>query len=709
MKLFFAQQFYCIAGVILLTLQSSILAAADDNELANTDTLRSNITLHNSYAINMPSIDTLIVKGYRVNPLGETLSASEGVVSSEDIASRPVLRTGEILEFVPGMVVTQHSGSGKANQYFLRGFNLDHGTDFNTSVDGMPANMRTHGHGQGYTDLNFIIPEMINSIEYHKGPYYADVGDFSGAGAAAFTIKNQLGENLLATTAGENNYGRLLVAGEIKLTSGQLLLGFETNTYDGPWADINEDVDKKNFVGRYVSSGAQNDFSITLMAYDNQWKSADQIPQRAVEQHIIDALGSLDTGVGGESSRYSLSSNWQNEVWALNAYAVRSSLDVFSNFTYFLDDPINGDQFEQVDERSIIGGAGSYQWQTDFAGKNIVNKLGAEVRYDDIGQVGLYHTKERERLSTKRQDAVDESSLGLFSQTTISLSEKLNTHVGIRYDYFAVAVDSHLKVNSGNASQGKASLKMGMNYRFSEKVEGYINAGQGFHSNDARGTTITQDPVTGEASERVNLLAPSTGVEVGVKFFDAQRYNLSTSLWYLRSASELVFVGDAGNTEASRASARHGLEVASYYWIDQRWNLDAELAWIEGRFTEAVATEGKYIEGAVPFVASAGISYGTPTKGFHSSLRFRYFGARQLDSFNQHKARATRTVNLGVAYAWPAFTLDLDALNLLKSTDHDIDYFYRSRLHGEAPEGVEDLHYHPVEPRTLRLKAEYRF
>lgn len=189
------------------------------------------------------------------------------------------------------MVVTQHSGSGKANQYFLRGFNLDHGTDFNTSVDGIPVNMRTHGHGQGYTDLNFIIPELINSIQYHKSPDYADVGDFSGAGAAAFTIKNQLTENVLSATAGANNYGRVLAAGEINLSSVQLLLGLEVNAYDGPWSDINEDANKKKFLARYCSNIMGGDFSLTLRAYDNHWNSADKIPQRAVKQQIIDELG----------------------------------------------------------------------------------------------------------------------------------------------------------------------------------------------------------------------------------------------------------------------------------------------------------------------------------------------------------------------------------------------------------------------------------
>ncbi len=655
------------------------------------------------------SSETVLVRGYRANPINETLSASEGVIGSEEIANRPLLRTGEILEFVPGMVVTQHSGSGKANQYFLRGFNLDHGTDFNSSIDAMPINMRTHGHGQGYTDLNFIIPEFINSIDYRKGPYYAGISDFSGAGAAIFSLKNSVDENLLALTLGEDEYSRLLATGGINIGNDKLLLGLEAQTYDGPWSMVNEDVEKYNFMGRYVSSLSDGDFTLTLMAYDNNWGSADQIPERAVKQKIIDSLGSFDTSVGGSSSRYSLSSSWQNTQWKADLYAIKSSLDLFSNFTYFLDDPINGDQFEQVDERSILGGAFKHNWANDFSGFAINHELGAEFRYDKIATVGLYHTVERQRLSTTREDSVDEGSLGLFAQSNIKITEKLSTHLGLRYDYYKVDVNSNITENSGAATDGKVSVKAGATYQFNENVEAYFNAGQGFHSNDARGATITQDPVSGEPSNAVDLIVPSTGAEIGVKVFDEKRFNISTSLWYLRSESELLFVGDAGNTEPSRASSRYGIEIASYYWLSNDWNFDMEFARTISTYTERPNSEGKYVEGSVPLVGSAGITYGAQNPGVHGSLRYRYFGAHKLDSFNQYKVGATSTMNFGLGYRWRHTGLELNILNLLDSKDHDIDYFYASRLNGEPEEGIEDVHYHPVEPRTVRLKVDYRF
>ena len=653
--------------------------------------------------------ETVLVKGYRINPLGEKLSASEGTIGSEEIANRPLLRTGEILEFVPGMVVTQHSGSGKANQYFLRGFNLDHGTDFNSAIDGMPINMRTHGHGQGYTDLNFILPEFVNNIDYRKGPYYAEVSDFSGAGAAVFSLKEKLEENLVSLTLGENNYMRLLGAGEIEVKDGLLMVGVEKQIYDGPWSMIAEDVDKNNFIARYLTSVNDGDFSLTVMAYTNEWRSADQIPERAVEQNIIDRLGSLDTGVGGESSRYSISTGWHNENWATNLYAIKSDLDLFSNFTYFLDDPINGDQFEQVDERYIYGGNLKHDWNLTTNGRNINNEVGVEFRYDNIGEVGLYHTNDRQRFATTRLDSVDEASIGIFAQTSIDITTEFNTHFGVRYDYYNAEVDSNIDVNSGSAHDDKVSLKAGVSYHFSDSLEGYFNVGQGFHSNDVRGATITVDPIDGSPSDPVDLIVPSTGAEIGLKLFNEKRFNLSTSFWYLKSDSELIFVGDAGNTEASRKSSRYGAEIAGYYWIDNIWNFDIELAKTFANYTENKKEEGKYVEGSVPFVASLGITYGAQATGLHSSLRYRYFGARKLDSFDQQKANSTNTVNFGLGYRFSYTSVELEILNLLDSDDHDIDYFYPSRLTGEPDEGIEDNHYHPVEPRTLRLKIDYKF
>lgn len=653
-------------------------------------------------------LEAIEVDGHYQSYIGESLSTSEGVIGDGEIKKRPLLRVGEILEFVPGMAVTQHSGSGKANQYFLRGFNLDHGTDFSITVDGMPLNMRTHGHGQGYMDMNFIIPEMIKRMDYQKGVYYPQNGDFSSAGAAHIYLPNALESGSATVEVGEYGYKRALLMDDFKTASGNLVLGLEGQTYDGPWSDVEEGVEKKNFLARYHGHTPQGTYSVTFMAYDNQWDSADQIPQRAVDQGIIDTYGSLDTSVGGKSSRYSLSGQWSgNDGWSANLYAIQSNMNLWSDFTYYLDNPAQGDQFEQVDKRWIYGGevkrvllfGGNYSGQAQY---------GAQFRYDDIGEVALYNTQDRTRFNTIRKDKVSEKSIGLYAMADVDLTPKLSLMGGARYDYFAADVESDLSANSGSAGEGIASLKGGLSYAFNDAWEAYLNAGQGFHSNDARGATNEIDPQSGTPVDSVDLLVRSVGAETGVRFSTPGLFNASLAFWWLKLDSELLFVGDAGNTEASRPSERYGVEFAGYYRLQKNVNLDFEASYTESRFTDTVAGEGKYIDGALPVVVSAGISH-MPDLGWRQSLRIRHLGARPLTSDNSVKSKDSTILNAAMGYAWKKWRTELEVFNLLDSRDHDIDYYYTSRLSFEPAQGVDDIHFHPVEPRALRFKVSYLF
>ena len=652
-------------------------------------------------------LEQISVKGRQTSLLGLASSASEGVVGSAEIADRPLLRAGEILEFIPGMVVTQHSGSGKANQYFLRGFNLDHGTDFASYVDGMPVNMRSHGHGQGYTDLSFLIPELVSQIDYQKGAYHANSGDFSAAGVARFGLQNR-SRKQAELTLGQNNYQRLLAKGSVKQGSADVLWAAELQHYDGPWTDINEDVDKLNLLARYSKLLGSGQFALTLMAYNNSWNAADQVPQRAVSQGLIDAFGSLDTTVGGDSSRYSVSASWYSDAWQWHAYAIQAELDLWSNFTYFLRDPINGDQFEQVDKRWIYGAELSRHWHHQLGEFAIEHVVGLQMRYDDIAEVGLYNTKSRQRLSTVRADTVQQGSAALFSQSTMQLNSNWNAHLGLRYDYFTADIRSDLAANSGDATDGIASLKAGLSYQLSANWQAYINAGQGFHSNDVRGATTRIDPQSGDSVTPVDLLVRSKGAELGLRFFDYTAFNVSAALWYLQMDSELLYVGDAGSNEPSRASRRYGVELAAYYWLNSNWSLDTELALTRSRFTEPAFDEGNYVDGALPMVLSMGLIY-KADRPWQLSLRLRHFGKRTLDSFNRQRSAASTTLNAGYRYQWPRWQLAVDLLNMLDSRDSDIDYFYASRLPAEPAEGVADRHSHPLEPRTARLKLTYRF
>lgn len=663
-----------------------------------------------------PQLEEVSVTGRRLNLVGEAQSASQGLVSQQEIALRPILRTGDVLELVPGMVVTQHSGTGKANQYFLRGFNLDHGTDFATFVDGMPVNLRTHGHGQGYTDLNFVIPETISTLAYKKGPYYAAVSDFSSAGSAHLRTADRFDTGLLEVAAGESDFYRMVLLDSMALAAGTGSYALELNSYDGPWRDIEEDVQKINLMLKYATRVGDGDATVSFMAYDNQWNSPDQIPGRAVDNGLIDELGSIDDTVGGESSRYSLATRWMNNDWDVSAYAIRYQLKLWSNFTYYLDDQVQGDQFEQKDKRWLYGGRADYRQELTFAGRPTVNRFGGEFRYDDIDEVGLYKTRGRTELGPVRSDRVKEWNTGVYGENQITWSDRIRTVLGARYDYFDFDVNGlvernisgiDLRANSGLAHADKLALKGSLVYTFNPEWEAYLAAGQGLHSNDARGTTAAVDPGDGSPVAPVDPLVDSLGYEVGLRGFWNERLNTSIALWALELDSELLFVGDAGNTEASRASERQGVEMTVYYRLTDQWTVDLEYAYTDTKFTDS-APEGDQIPGSIEQVVQTGISADFPG-GWFGSLRLRYFGKRPLLEDGSVESDATTVVNLRAGYHAPKWELKVDVLNVFDSDDHDIDYYYASRLPGEPAAGVEDIHYHILEPRTVRVYASYLF
>ena len=661
---------------------------------------------------NVIQLDAYRVSGRSSNLAGETLSASQGIVGNTELAYRPILRTGEILETIPGLIATQHSGTGKANQYFLRGFNLDHGSDFATYLDGMPVNIPTHGHGQGYTDVNFIIPELVSTIEYKKGPYYASIGDFSSAGSTQISTMHALISGFAVLNIGQDDYLRAVVADTVEWNEGTLLAAGETQSYDGPW-DIGEDLKKINALVKYNRRTEVSSLSLSFMGYDSSWDSADQIPLRAVESGLISHLGSIDEDLGGETSRYSLSANYSivsgDSHLRANAYAIRYDLNLWSNFTYFLDDPVNGDEFEQADERMIYGGGIDYtSYHQEIFGKDTRQTAGVQFRYDDVQKVGLYKTTARTRLSTVREDSVNELALGAFYENEIFWNSKLRSILGIRADYYNFEVNSNLAENSGDADDTLLNPKLSLIYAINATSEAFLSLGYGFHSNDARGTTINVDPVDGETPvEKVDPLVQSFGAEIGSRFFVHNRLNTSLSLWYLELDSELLFVGDAGSTEASRPSQRYGLEFANYLTLDDGLSLELDVSITDARFDDDDPA-GDEIPGALSTVLSAAITKQT-SQGYLASLRVRYFGESPLIEDGSIESEGSMILNSRIGYQDERFAAYLDILNLLDSDDNDITYFYPSRLPGEAAEGVEDIHYHIIEPRTIRAYLQIRF
>jgi hypothetical protein len=660
---------------------------------------------------NKGVLEEVVVKGRKLNLAGEARSASEGVIGQEDLQLRPLLRPGDVLESIPGLIMTQHSGTGKSNQMFLRGFNLDHGTDFSTKVDGMPVNLRTHGHGQGYTDINFLIPELIRTISYVKGPYHAELGDFSSAGGAHIRTFDRLNQGQLSVGIGENGFLRGLTAADTALGQGQLLGAIEAQRYDGPWTDIDEDLDKVNALLRWSGEGVNSSYGVTAMFYDAEWNSADQLPQRAVRNGLVDALGSIDPTLGGSTRRSSLSGMHAWEVGRhrneINAWIIDYDFELWSNFTYLLDDPVNGDQFEQVDSRTIYGGDWSLRWLGAIGRGHLHHTLGAQFRYDDIGKVGLYRTRERERLGLTRLDSVDETSVGLYYEMEWRISEKWRSVLGLRGDYYWFDVKSNLPENSGDESDGIVSPKGSLIYTIDDVTEAYASGGLGFHSNDARGATISVDPVTGESVEPVDPLVRSTGAEIGFRTIWLDNWNASFAAWYLELDSELLFVGDAGNTEASGASRRWGVEFNNVWTLSDVWSFEADLAWTDARLTKAPPAEDN-VPGALETVITGAVN-ATWSNGWFSSLRLRYFGPAPLVEDGSVESDGSSMANLLLGWSNPRWRVQLEVLNLFDSDDHDVSYYYASRLPGEPLEGIEDIHYHIFEPRQFRLRASWLF
>lgn len=638
------------------------------------------------------------------NLVGIAQSASQGAITARQLETRPIMRPGEVLETVPGLVISQHSGEGKANQYYLRGFNLDHGTDFATSVAGTPVNMPTHGHGHGYSDTNFLISELVSGVQFSKGPYFADQGDFATAGAANINYVNTLARPIVRAAGGGQGFARVLGAVSPELGAGHLLAAFETQRNDGPW-DRGDDYRKYNGTARYSQGDAVNGYAITGMGYHATWNATDQIPTRAVAEGLIGRFGNLDASGGGDTYRYSGAFEWQrtrgNAATKVTAYGLLYDLNLFSNFTYFLDDPDNGDQFHQEDHRFVSGAKVSHRRLGRLAGRPSQNTIGVQLRNDNIMTVGLHHTVQRQRLETVRVDSVVQTGLAGYAQNETAWTPWLRTLAGVRVDGTFFDVEAGEPVNSGSGNAGLVSPKGGAIFGPWQGTEVYVNGGLGFHSNDARGATITIDPATGQPADRVTPLVRAKGAEVGVRSVAIPHLQTTVTLWTLSFDSELLFVGDAGTTEASRPSHRYGVEWTNYYAPRPWLILDADLAVSSSEFTDDDPA-GDAIPGAVGTVVSAGVTVDS-VRHLFGSLRWRYFGPRPLIEDDSVRSASTSLVNLQAGYRFTSnVRLAVDVFNLFDADASDIDYFYASRLPGEPAAGIDDIHFHPTLPRTAR-------
>jgi TonB dependent receptor/TonB-dependent Receptor Plug Domain len=647
-----------------------------------------------------PTLDTTVVTGRTSDMVGVATSANQGTVGAADLSLRPLLRPAETVENVPGVIVTQHSGSGKANQYFLRGFNLDHGTDLAISADGIPVNMPTHAHGQGYADLNFLIPELIEGVDYKKGPYYADVGDFGSAGAFNIRYYDKLPAGIAIADGGQVGYGRALVANNLAAAGGNLIYAGEYEHNDGPWT-IGDNEQKFDGMLRFTNGDEQRGLTITATAYHNAWHSTDQVPDRAITEGLISPWGEIDTTDAGNTGRYALSADWHTRDAASSShvmvYALHYDLDLFSDFTYFLDDPVHGDQIEQQDNRGVFGAKASHSWIGTLLGASSETTIGIQLRDDEIRN-GLYHTEARVRLNAVTVNDISETNAAPYVESRVWWSDWFRTVVGLRLDAFWLDVRNIAGGNAGYVQSSLPSPKLDLVFGPWKNTEYYIDAGYGFHSNDARGVVATVNPAT--------ALPRSFGAEVGARTGLLPGLQSSVSLWMLDLNSELVWDGDAGTDDPSGPTRRYGIELANFYTPLHWLTIDADYAWSHARFTD-YEPAGNYVPEALVATFDGGIAVHDldgALSNYSGGLRWRYFGPRPLTQNDSVSSKATSLVYADLGYRInDRWRVALDVFNLFDTRASDIDYFYVSRLRGEPLAGVADVHTHPAEPRELRL------
>ncbi|MCB4862538.1 TonB-dependent receptor [Sphingobium sp. PNB] len=633
----------------------------------------------------------IIVFGRGEAKIGVAQAASEGSVAGSDLLVRPLLRVAELLEAVPGMVAAQHSGSGKANQYFLRGFNLDHGSDFTTYIDGVQMNFRSHGHGQGYLDLNGLIPEIIAREDFRKGPYRADGGDFALAGAAYMKTIDGFDRPWMSVEGGSYGSRRIAAGGTIKgFGPGELTLVAQAKAYDGPWE---EPEHLRHYAGfaKYRAGAVE----ATLHAYRATWRPTEQIPERIVGSPVCaDMFCSPDPSARGATTRFVGNVAVTQADWRANGYAQYYDWSMYSNPTYA--DPDGGSaQIRQYDRRWIIGATAEKRWSL---GSTLDFGVGTEDRYDHIGNVGVSRTADRAFLSSLGRYHVEELSLALYGDVTWRPLPGLRVTGGLRGDHYRYAVRARdaaaAALGEGKGSDSLLSPKASLAYRVAPALELYANWGRGFHSNDVRGAV--------NVDTAVPVLVRGTGKELGGRV-QIGSASLTATYWWLNVGSELRFVGDSNAVEPTGASKRHGYEIVAF-WRPLPW-----LA-LDGNYTASHSRydNGDRIPNAFENAASGGVA--VVLGRWETSLRVRHLGPYPLIEDNSVRDKGSTVVNARGAWKGKRIELYGELLNIFDSRDKDIAYFYESYIPAFDMTGPQEGRLsRVVEPRTVRLGMKVKF
>lgn len=648
------------------------------------------------------NIETVEIIADRQNLVGSADTSSEGVVVKDELDLLPAFRPGQLFETVPGLTVTSHSGEGKANQYLLRGFNLDHGTDLGVFVDGMPVNEPSHAHGQGYSDLNFLIPELAAGVDFTKGPYFANAGDFSAVGVVRTRLLDAVGDQATAAS-GMLGYERGFVSAAREIGTDTLLGATEFVHYDGPWVRP-DDMRKFNVILRYIHGDADNGLTATLMFYRGSWNATTDQPERAIAEGLISRFGSLDPSDGGEAMRTSLSVQYHVPLLGgqigVNAYAINNRLTLLNNFTHFLVDPIDGDQEAQNEVRDTLGTAFNYRNSNDVIGLQNDFLLGASDR-DDQNHVYRYHTKARQYLSTFEDDHLHLDNGSFYVQDVVHWTSWLRTLTGVRED---VIEGGDIGTNGGTAEQWLFQPKGDIIVTPLDWLEGYASAGLGFHSDDLRGVTRAASSGTAGAP----LMAKQMGEELGLRANILPSLTATFTYFYMKAQSETTYDADVGQDSAGPGSRHTGFEINTT-WQALHWlEFYSSLALSHARYTVeaddgAGGHLGYYIPNA-PSVIGSLAAYVKDMGSWSGGLEYRYLGTFPVTPDNSIQGKGYGEWNLDIAYVLDDnWKFGLGLYNALDTHANAAEFYYYDRLPGEPAGGVGDLHVHPLEPRSVRF------
>jgi len=664
-------------------------------------------------------VEQVTVTAQRLSLIGTATTASQGVVVDEELALTPDFRPGQLLETVPGLTVTAHSGEGKANQFLMRGYNLDHGTDLAVFVDEMPVNEPTHAHGQGYADLNFMLPELATNVTYTKGPYYADQGDFSSVGSVHVSYRDTIDDQVSAS-GGSFGFARLFTAGAVALEGGSLLGALELQHYDGPWVNP-DDQRKLNAVLRFSSGNATDGYSITAMFYHDLWNATTDQPQRAITQGLIDRFGSLDPSDGGYAQRFSLSAQYRAQLdggeLAASLYGISNRMTLWNNFTHYLIDPIHGDQEEQHEDRVTAGFDVSYTRDADFAGFNNDVSAGISYRFD-ANDVLRLPTQARVLLTAAELAGVDYppsylevdqvhlNSVALYLQAQTHWTTWLRTEVGVREDYMH-GEDSG--TNYGTSSSSLTQPKVNVIFTPVDTTELYLSWGRGFHSDDLRG--VNQARFLGVPG--APLIASQTGEELGWRQQFASQIALTLALYNLDAQSETTYDPDSGQDSAGPASRRYGYEVNLTYqarrWLEFYASYSANHARFRTPYDDGTGHVGEYLPNA-PFAAGSFNMYVKNLGPWDAGLVYRYVSSYPLSSDGVIRGHGYGEWNGEAHYSFSrGWTLGLGLYNILDTHANGAEFWYIDRLPGEPAAGVPDVHLHPLEPLNARFTVTKTF